>query len=143
MKPCVTIDTNVMISMILEDQPHHQEAIKVYNKIKDENWRVILPLTSVYENQCVLKRERLKGKLLLSRSFEGLEYDTIDISNKNFDEYFFPDLPYTKAGDMLFLSIAKRWCIPLITEDKKLLRAGKDAGIVAVNCEGFLKILIA
>lgn len=55
-----------------------------------------------------------------------------------FDKYFRPELPYTKAADTLFLTIAYVDHRPLVTEDKALRKAATSAGVAAFTAEEFL-----
>jgi len=126
--------------MLQRDTQEHQNAYKVYEKLRKENYFVIIPYSGLFEVLTVLKRDKVnKGRLQFvhDQNFE-LQFKPIPIDDKFFDRYNDPDLPYTKTGDMLFLAIAKKENAPLITEDKKLYEAAKQCRVKVYKINDFL-----
>jgi len=134
----IIIDTNILVDMILEDRERHQEAYKLYEKLKNEDVFVIIPYSGLFELMTVLNRkEALKKKLNFPGSFE-LYFKPVPIDDRFFDRYYDRNLPYTKTGDMLFLAIAKKKNLPLITEEQKLYNAAKKCGVKVFRIHQFV-----
>jgi predicted nucleic acid-binding protein len=55
--------------------------------------------------------------------------ELIHIDRDFIHRYRMVDVPYIKAGDHIFLAVAKVDGIPLITSDAKLIAAAKKCGV--------------
>ena len=51
------------------------------------------------------------------------------IDHKFIENYFDVDIPYAKAGDSIYMVMAKKLGLPLITRDKGMYKVSKAAGI--------------
>lgn len=98
----------------------------------DRDIRPRAPAYVLFEVHAAIKSEALDGRTQLSHfppEENPLNIDALTIDASFVDRYYDPSLPYIKAADLVFLSIAKKDRVPLITEDAKLYRAAKAAGI--------------
>jgi hypothetical protein len=60
----------------------------------------------------------------------------VPVDQNFFDRYFTLDVPYMKAGDLLFLFLVRGEAIPLVTEDDALRQKERDAGVETYAVEG-------
>ena len=87
----------------------------------------------LFEIQCTMRRFTKKDKRIVSSPFSTFEksikvrYQPIDEVFLN--EFFDVDVPYAKAGDTIYMVMAKKLDLPLITRDGGMYKASKEAGI--------------
>lgn len=61
----------------------------------------------------------------------------VPIDQRFYEHYRDPTLPYIKAGDFIFLAMAKRDRCPLISEDGKLRNRAREAGVSVFSIDEF------
>jgi predicted nucleic acid-binding protein len=74
--------------------------------------------------------------MFLPRLTLNLNYETYSIYLR--DGTLDQDLPYLKAGDFIFLAMAKKMGLPLITNDQELYTRSQECGVSVFTPEEFL-----
>ncbi len=90
-----------------------------------------MPAHAWFEVECSLK------KLSQNRGFVGPVFDgqmrypveLIHIDDDFITKYRMADIPYIKAGDHIFVAVAKLNGYPLVTSDTKMLNVARKAGV--------------
>jgi predicted nucleic acid-binding protein len=135
------IDTSVLIDVFLASADRHIQAKLLGELIIGRGERIPMPLHGLFEIASALKRQGMEGALQFNANIpETRPFPTqpVPIDEAFFEKYHDPSLPYTKAGDLIFLSIAKKDKRDLITEDKKLYRNAKAAGVSVFTIAEYL-----
>jgi predicted nucleic acid-binding protein len=99
-----------------------------------------MPAHGWFEVQCALQ------KLIAENRFDGLiingqmEYpvELIHIDKPFIEKYAMADIPYIKAGDHIYIAIAKVNDYPLVTSDSKMFAICKQCGVRAFTPTEFL-----
>ena len=68
-----------------------------------------------------------------------LNFKYINIDNKFLHNYLDPSFPYIKASDLIYLLIAKKHKLPLITEDKDQYKVAVQQGIEVYTIKEFIE----
>ena len=139
------LDTSVIIDIVLESRPRHPEAIKLGDYIKRNGIFITLPTHALFEIHSAMKLERMNPPTIPSYFFtedSPLRMKQVYITQEFFEKYFSPDLPYMKAADLIFVSMAKVDGIPLITEDLTQYKKAKEGGVKVYRIKEFLDISI-
>ena len=137
------IDSCVLIDMFDPESPRHEVAKDLGDWLIDNRVKAFMPWTGMFELNRVITRIRKENpNHQLSAHFteeRPIVVERIPVDAAFFAKYFCRELPYTKAADMLFLSIAYVDKRPLVTEDNKLREAANGAGVAVYTIVEFLK----
>lgn len=127
----ILVDSCVCIDSFDPASPNHEESLKLMEALADRNAVVIMPAHGYFEVQCNLQRLRKEGRFAIPAIDPQKQYSLklIHINDEFITKYKAADLPYIKAGDHIFLAVAKVDDISLITSDAKLISAAKGAGV--------------
>lgn len=86
---------------------------------------------AAFEIKCTLQRKvHVEGNKINPKynSFEmSIPVKQIPIDSAFIDKYMKIDIPYAKAGDSIFIAVAKAHNFPIITEDKGMIKVAKEA----------------
>jgi predicted nucleic acid-binding protein len=94
-----------------------------------------------FELAAAMKTEKVAGRLTISKAFTDsapFPLTFVPIDEHFFTHYFDETLPPIKAGDLIFLALAKGSGAALISEDQQLLQAAKECGVVAYSIDEYL-----
>ena len=100
-----------------------------------------------FEIVCAIKRRNIEtirepiGDIV--NTWSKIKIEQVPIDRSFLDEYqdYGDQLPYLRAGDFIFLVMAKQMDLPLITLDKQLASKSKQCGVVVFTPERFLQWL--
>jgi len=140
MKPII-VDTSVLVDIFLETAARHPEAKKLGSFLVAKKVDIKLPMHGMFELACSLKNKKATGSYKLQSGItkdSPLRITRIPIDEKFFEEYFDINLPYLKAGDFIFIAMAKKDAAILITEDNKMFDRAKEAGIEVYKIKEFI-----
>lgn len=108
--------------------------------------KVRVPMHLFFELECMLMREiqtrgaQPKGtdRITANRPFEIEPFRSTSSSSMRIEN---PALPDVKAGDFIFLAMAKKEGAVLVTSDDKLLKAARKAEIPAFTLAEFARLI--
>ena len=143
MRPLV-IDTCVLVDMFVATRKRHAEAEKLGRFLVDNKISVRVPAFSLYELASALKNEGINYPYKFQKGItedNPLLIDFIPVDEAFITKYLDESLPYSKAGDLLILSLSKKEDAYLITEDDRLYERAKAAGVQVFRIEEFLNQL--
>jgi predicted nucleic acid-binding protein len=136
------VDTCVFIEMFDPDSPRHEIAKRLGDFLIDNKLKAYMPWTAMFEiNRVIMNIRKNKPAHKLSKYFTEermIVVERMPIDADFFSRYFIVNLPYTKAADMLFLSIAYVDKRPLVTEDTKLIKAARKAKVSVFTTSEYL-----
>jgi predicted nucleic acid-binding protein len=100
-----------------------------------------MPAHGLFEITCSLKRLSEKDRkyvhpVILGKTQYPIE--AIHIDSEFIAKYSQVNVPYTKAGDHLFLVVAKHNNYPLVTRDKGLSARAKEANVAVYTPTEYL-----
>lgn len=138
----IVVDANALINMMFQDQPAYEDGQRALAKIRE--WRLVIavPMHLLFEIECMTMRknqlERGMGATGPALSEDApLWFLPIAIDEVFVRRYRDPSLPYIKAGDFMYMAMAKREAAPLITQDGRLYSAARRAGMSVVRLREF------
>lgn len=133
----VVIDTTVLIDFALETEPRHANAVELIKGLVERGVRILVPFHAAIEIMCNISGGVKNNKSIQSPHAANnpntiqLMLHSVPINLEFMDLYQMADLPYMKAGDILFLALARAGGVPLITEDLKMYEKAKK--IIGAN----------
>ena len=139
----ILIDTCVFIDAFDADSDNHHDSLNLLEELRKHNLLITMPAHAWFEVQCTFqkltKERRFKGPTIGGRMDYPIEL--IHIDDKFIIKYAMVDIPYIKAGDHIFVTVAKLNNYPLITSDGKMIDVCKKCGISVYTPNEFLKEL--
>jgi predicted nucleic acid-binding protein len=146
----IVVDTSVILDILVTSRPGHRfgKLIGVY--LIDNGVRITVPMHALFEIKSGVleaKREAIAkgGTLQINEDVSEstpLKYNFIPVDNAFFEKYFLPELPHIKAGDYMFIALAKVDGLTLLTDDAAQYAIAKEAGVTVYNSEEFRKICL-
>ncbi len=128
----IIVDSNIFINSFSQESKYRDESIEFLSEISKRNQLISMPAHGLFEITCSLKRlSELDRKYVHPIILGKTEYqiEAIHIDRNFISKYSGVDVPYTKAGDHLYLVVAKYNGYPLITRDKGLSKRAIEAGV--------------
>lgn len=139
----VLVDSCVFIDSFDPGSPNHSDSLALLETLASRGVVVTMPAHGWFEVQCTLQRLRNEGKFVGPKIDEKQQYPLklIHIDEKFISKYAMADIPYIKAGDHIFLAVAKVNNVSLITSDGNMIKIAKAAGVsVFTPAEALLEI---
>ncbi len=128
----IIVDSNIFINSFNKKCEHRDESINFLTTMADTAQQITMPAHGLFEIMCSLKRLSEKDRTYVHPVILGkTEYpiEAIHIDYDFIEKYSSVEIPYIKAGDHLFLVVAKYNDYPLITRDGGLTKKAKEAGV--------------
>lgn len=128
----IIVDANIFINSFSKESAFRDESVDFLSIISNQNQLISMPAHGLFEITCSLKRlseidKKYIHPIILGKSEYPIE--AIHIDSEFIRKYSGVDVPYTKAGDHLYLVVAKYNGYPLITRDGGLTKRAKEAGV--------------
>ncbi len=125
------VDSCVFIDAFDPRSPNHAESLALLRELRSRDILVTMPAHGWFEVQCALQR-LAKEKRFVGPAIQGqMDYpaELIHIDKPFIQMYAMADLPYIKAGDHIFVAVAKVNGYPLVTSDSKMIDVATQCGI--------------
>lgn len=140
-KSSMVIDSNVIIDTFDPSSPNHRASYEFMDHILGKNILFVMPMHGWFEINCTLNRiKKEKGivpPILAGRQQMAIEF--IHIDDQFLQNYRAVDVPVIRAMDHLFLVVAKKNHLPLITWDKQMSQAGNECGVDVSNPQEWMQ----
>ena len=125
------VDSCVFVDAFDPTSANHAASLALLNYLRAQNKPITMPAHAWFEVECSLKwlilEKRYVGPVIQGRMDYPVEL--IHIDEDFVSKYKMADIPYIKAGDHIFIAIAKIEGYPLITSDAKMLAVAKKCGV--------------
>ena len=131
----VVVDTCVLVDFALETAERHPDAVLVFRLLTERRIRIRAPYHAAFEFLATVRRSvLLDGATQASHSGMAdhslvVAVHTVPINSAFTDHYTTTGLPHLKAGDLIFLALARGDGATLITEDNDLHNKAPLAGV--------------
>lgn len=127
----ILVDSCVFIDSFDPRSPHHKTSLALLKTLAAKGVVVTMPAHGWFEVQCTLQRLRNEGRFVGPKIGKHQQYPLklIHIDEKFIAKYAIAKLPYIKAGDHIFLAVAKVNNVSLITSDGNMIKIAKAAGV--------------
>ncbi len=125
------VDSCVFIDSFDPQSPNHLAAVQLLEELHARDLLITMPAHGWFEVQCALQKLsselRFVGPVIDGR----MDYPVklIHIDKPFIEKYAMADIPYIKAGDHIFIAIAKINDYTLITSDTKMIDVSKQCGV--------------
>jgi predicted nucleic acid-binding protein len=130
----VLVDSCVFINTMKADSVHRDECHKFLEQLDANDITMLMPSHGLFEIWCNLKRIELLDKKYSGQPINGnwiFPIEAIHIDEHFLNKYSNLLLPYIKAGDHIYIAIAKTDGLPLVSTDNGMLRVAKEVGVQA------------
>ena len=138
------VDSCVFIDWFDPQSPNHLAAAQLLEELHARDLLITMPAHGWFEVQCAFQKlsseQRFEGPVIAGKMCYPVELIYID---KPFmEKYAMADIPYIKAGDHIFIAIAKINDYPLITSDARMIDVSKQCGVRVFEPIEFMNELI-
>ena len=138
------VDSCVFIDSFDPQSPNYHDAFQLLAELRARDLLITMPAHGWFEVQCALQKlsseQRFVGPVIAGRMVYPVEL--IHIDEPFIEKYAMADIPYIKAGDHIFIAIAKFNDYPLITSDAKMINVSKQCGVRVFKPAEFMNELI-
>ena len=141
MRKKIIVDTCVFIHAFDDSSENYNISHKFLNWTVENQIVITMPAHAWFEILCTLRRLERIDKSFKGRPVQGkwkYPIELIHIDDRFIAKYGNVDLQYIKAGDHIFLVIAKLDGYPLITTDVKMRNVAIEEGILVFNPSEFM-----
>lgn len=131
-KSSMVIDSNVIIDTFEPSSPHYKDSYKLMDYVISKKMFFAMPMHGWFEINCTLNRKKKDMKEIVPPIFAGshqMLIEFIHIDDIFLKNYMSVEIPVIKGMDHIFLVVAKKNNIPLITRDDQMIRVGKECGV--------------
>jgi predicted nucleic acid-binding protein len=137
------IDTCVLVDMLVSTRKAHPEAHRLLDILVTKGWSVRAPAFSQFELVSAYRSASAEGRFEIKGPTEpkALVMEWVDVTADFFMEYMDPSLPHLTAADLVLLCMAKKEERPLVTEDGRLYKAAKSAGVPVYRASEYVAVL--
>lgn len=135
------VDSCVFIASFDNQSEHRTIAIQLFDELARRQIIITMPAHGWFEVQCTLQRLSSLDKSFTGPRIAGLmtyPMELLHIDQPFIQKYSMAPIPYIKAGDHIFIAVAKLNDIPLITTDKKMIAVSKECGVRVFTPSEFL-----
>lgn len=125
------VDSCVFIDAFDPASPHHAESLALLEELRSRAMLVTMPAHAWFEVQCTLQR-LIAEKRFVGPAIQGqMNYpvELIHIDAPFIQKYAMAGIPYIKAGDHIFVAVAKVNGYSLVTSDSKMADVSKKCGV--------------
>jgi predicted nucleic acid-binding protein len=144
----VIVDTCVLADCLFKERPRHSLALGLVEELKHRSCTVVVPAHSFFELISVALSEKHRRGTPLSLSSFGKDL-SVPIEMVAIDLPFIQSYLIEPAGsgiiiegggaDAIFISIALKRGLPLISEDDKMLKRARAVGVSGHTIHEFLR----
>ena len=131
----VLVDSCVFIDAFDPQSPNHAESLDFLNRFRAQDLIITMPAHAWFEVQCSFQKlaeeKRFSGPLIQGQLTYPVQL--IHIDEKFIVKYQMADIPYIKAGDHIFLAVAKTDDYLLVTSDDKMTSVARRCGVRVVQ----------
>lgn len=125
------VDSCVFIDAFDPQSPNHTDSLALLEDLRRRAILITMPAHGWFEVQCTLQR-LIAGKRFVGPAIQGqMDYpiELVHIDKPFIEKYAMADIPYIKAGDHIFVAMAKVNGYPLVTSDLKMTEVSKQCGV--------------
>lgn len=127
----ILVDSCVFLDSFDPQSPNYSLAIQLLEELKIRGLLITMPAHGWFEVQCTLQKLSLEQRFVgpVIAGMMNYEVELIHIDKSFIEKYSMANIPYIKAGDHIFIAIAKINDYPLITSDAKMIAVSKLCGV--------------
>jgi len=131
-KSSIIIDSNVIIDTFDSSSPNYKDSYNFMEHVISKKILFAMPMHGWFEINCTLNRKKKEGLITALPVFAGrmeMPIEFIHIDDKFLENYIEVEVPLLKGMDHIFLVVAKKNNLSLITWDNQMITAGKACGV--------------
>jgi predicted nucleic acid-binding protein len=141
----VVVDTSVLVDFALESAKLHADAVLLFRLLLERGIRIRAPYHAAFEFLATVRRQVLfEGAIQSSQAGVAdqslvVAVHAVPINSAFSNHYTTTGLPQLKAGDLLFLALARGDGATLITEDIDLHKKAVATGVRCFKIRQYLE----
>ena len=135
------VDSCVFINSMKADSVHRAGCLAFLELLSSTGTTMSMPAHGWFEVHCSLKRIEKIDKNFSGSPIGGkwnFPIELIHIDAEFIAKYGNIDIPYTRAGDYIYLVVAHVNRYPLVTTDKGMSTVGKQLGVTVYSPAEFV-----
>ena len=135
------IDSCVFIDAFDPSSDNYEVSLGLLNELKRKHVLITMPAHAWFEVQCTLQNMITQGRFSGAEIQGAMNYPLklIHIDDHFIEKYKMIDIPYIKAGDHIFVVVAKVNDHPLVTNDKKMHKVASSCGVRVFFAKDYLR----
>lgn len=125
------VDSCVFIDAFDPQSLNHAESLALMEDLQRREILITMPAHGWFEIQCNLQRLSMEKRFVGPNINGNRNYQMklIHIDALFIQKYSMANIPYIKAGDHIFLAVAKVGGYQLVTSDLELRKASRQCGV--------------
>lgn len=139
------VDSSVFIASFDPVSDNYQNSLDLLNTLCRRSIQITMPAHGWFEIQCTFQRlqneNRFVGPIINGQM--NYQIELIHIDAAFIKKYQMVDIPYTKAGDHIFVVIAKVNGYPLVTNDLGMIKVARQCGVQVFSPKEYADKLVS
>jgi len=139
------VDSSVFIDVFDPASINHRDSLALLNELGSRSILITMPAHGWFEVQCTFQRliseKRFVGPIINGQM--NYQIELIPIDADFIKKYQMADIPYTKAGDHIFVVIAKVNGYPLVTNDLGMITVAQQGGVQVFSPKEYADKLVS
>lgn len=139
------VDSSVFIDAFDPESTNHKESLGFLENLGNRSILITMPAHGWFEVQCTFQRlifeNRFVGPIINGQM--NYQIELIPIDADFIKKYQMADIPYTRAGDHIFVVIAKVNGYPLVTNDLGMIEVARQCGVQVFSPKEYADKLVS
>src|SRR5688572_11223357 len=137
------IDSSVFTDAFDPASRNHEPSIDLLEELRRRKVLITMPAHGWFEVQCALQKMTAEKRFVGPRIVGVMNYpvELIHIDEQFIRKYAMADIPYIKAGDHIFVAVAKINDWPLVTNDVQMIDISAKCGVKVFSPAEFRIVL--
>ena len=138
------VDTCVLVDFALETAERHLDAVLLFRLLTERRIRIRAPYHAAFEFQAAVRKQVLNGATQAPHAEMAdqslvVAVHAVPINSAFTNHYGTVGLPQLRAGDLIFLALARGDGATLITEDNDLHTKALLAGVRCLKMRQYIE----
>ena len=132
----IVLDSNVLISVTNTNDSKSESCIALIEKLNSERYEIIAPVTQLWEVAAYLNHPEARKTHQMNQT-ASFTVKFHDVTLELFASTYSDTVTAISGADRIFVSLAKHLNVPVITNDKQILKNASLLGVRALRPEDF------
>lgn len=133
----IVIDTNILIAALNIDDCRHAEVKQLVNLLRQGSYEILAPALVLWEFYAYNDHPE-KSRIHNQDVDIAIQFTSIPVTQELFANTYTRALVGVTGADRVFISVAKEFNVPIITNDKTILNKASQLGVQAISASNFI-----
>lgn len=133
----IVLDSCTLIAATNLNDPNHAASSALIGRLKADGYKIIAPVSQLWD-VAAYNNNPEKSKKHAPDLEAAIAVEHHDVTHNLFVTTYTPAMTAIKGPDRIFVSLARAKGLPLITDDKQVLKNAGNLGVRAISVANFV-----